>query len=354
MISRTVVGVQPGPRPRKYKETGFHGSFGTVLMKIQAPVFRLFETKLPDNFHFSNDQLLPIRDQAHCGSCWAHALTSTLADKIALYTNGRIKIPLSPQQLVDCMTQDASGCDGASLEGPVQQIKNSGFQIVPTDKYPYVAANGTCKTVASDYSVTISNYYNLANPIDTIGSATHLANIQNIKQHIYQHGPIVFGIKVYPSFQNYDGVSIYEPGPSEEMLGGHAVACVGWGKTTAGVEYWVCRNSWGPAWPPNHLSYYGPGKFFMKMGINNCTMEEQAVASLPEIKGQAVDPSIIPTAEEMSQQGFYDPSPGPGPSPGPSPIPDPGSPDENTGGISVFTILIVAAVLFVLFMLITK
>ena len=45
-----------------------------------------------------------IRNQGQCGSCWAFAATSALADRLCIYTRRTVDIILSPQQLVSCDT----------------------------------------------------------------------------------------------------------------------------------------------------------------------------------------------------------------------------------------------------------
>jgi len=296
--------------------------FGTDIVPLKGRQFLLNAVNIPDEFHFSGEQLLPTRNQGQCGGCWAFALTSSLHNRIAIYTNNQTRVALSPQQLIDCVSgNEQGGCEGATLEDPIINIESTNFQIVPETSYPYLGADGTCQDVKSDYSVTIAKHYVLTSPIDNIGDSTHLQNIENIKQNIYQHGPIVFGMSVYPSFMKYDGVSVYEPEPDESSLGGHAILGVGWGVTSKGVPFWVCRNSWGPSWPPKHLEYYGPGVFFMKMGINNCKMEEQAIGSIPKVTGENVDTSLIPTPDEIEHQGIYNPNVHPKPKPIPKPTP---------------------------------
>ena len=43
-----------------------------------------------------------IRNQGSCGSCWAFAATSALADRLCIYSKRSIDVILSPQQLVSC------------------------------------------------------------------------------------------------------------------------------------------------------------------------------------------------------------------------------------------------------------
>ena len=55
-----------------------------------------------------------VRDQSDCGSCWAHAATSVLSDRIKIARNAAWPdINLSPQVLISCQ-KDAFGCHGGS------------------------------------------------------------------------------------------------------------------------------------------------------------------------------------------------------------------------------------------------
>lgn len=54
-----------------------------------------------------------VRNQLHCGSCWAFSGTSAFADRICINTGQ--SVVLSPQQLVSCDTFDAHGCKGAMI-----------------------------------------------------------------------------------------------------------------------------------------------------------------------------------------------------------------------------------------------
>lgn len=58
--------------------------------------------------------------------------------------------------------------------------------------------------------------------------------------------PFAFGFDVYESFENlHSQNALYNPGPNEQYLGGHAVVCVGYIPSTS---RWIVRNSWGPDW----------------------------------------------------------------------------------------------------------
>jgi hypothetical protein len=82
---------------------------------------------------------------------------------------------------------------------------------------------------------------------------------------IYNYGPCVISFQIYTSFLKFFRgkfkKSIYtaqifiddiEKNDGTAILGGHAVAIVGWGEvpSTLGenLKYWIVRNSWGKAW----------------------------------------------------------------------------------------------------------
>ena len=69
--------------------------------------------------------------------------------------------------------------------------------------------------------------------------------------------PIVFGLKVYKSFENTDAsgrVDTPDYDPDKE-LGGHALAIVGYVSTNPGSTTWIVRNSWGTGWGDNGYCY---------------------------------------------------------------------------------------------------
>ena len=121
-----------------------------------------------------------------------------------------------------------------------------------------------------------------------------------MKAHIYHDGPIIGAmLSVFPDFAKYDGVSIYDPKQNQKSEGGHAIEILGWGTNDDGIEYWICRNSWGDNWPASHLQGMGKGWFYIRMGVNACRMEEVAYAVLPT-------PDDVQDAnQELKDDSFY-------------------------------------------------
>lgn len=87
------------------------------------------------------------------------------------------------------------------------------------------------------------------------------ANFTAVKQALAQGYPVVIGFDVYESFET-DSVAAtgLMPMPNkarEQLLGGHAVALVGYNDST---QRFIARNSWGTSWGDR-------GYFYMPYGV---------------------------------------------------------------------------------------
>lgn len=278
-----------------------HPPLGTRVKGGKLPLrFHLTaEEDLPESYKYTPDQLTPIRDQGQCGSCWAFATTSVIADRVKIKSNGAINVPISVQNLLNCYGRT---CEGADVDDALKNIPPEAY-IAESD-YPYQQSAGgnrfgTCITKPPGYYDTIapSSTYQID------GNGRDL--IRNMKAHIYHDGPIIGAmLAVYPDFNYYDGLSIYDPSPNQTSEGGHAIEILGWGKNDDGVEYWICRNSWGSEWPSSHLPGEGVGWFYIKMGVNASRIEEVAYACIPTPQNvgnaQQVDGSDAYAGEDIT------------------------------------------------------
>jgi C1A family cysteine protease len=186
-----------------------------------------------------------IRDQGQCGSCWAFSTSGALEGAYGVQ-NKRATSYLSPQQLVDCNT-DNSGCDGGDLGVSFSYVQSNGLQS--DSSYTYQAVQQNCvfdstKVAVKPISlVYCSNYDNDPQTQCTI----------EIVYRILTKGPASIGIDAgNKHFQNYAG-GIYTTKCKNDD---HAVILVGYGvDSKTGLQYWTVRNSWGASWGDNGYIY---------------------------------------------------------------------------------------------------
>ena len=100
-----------------------------------------------------------------------------------------------------------------------------------------------------------------------------------IQTEIIAHGSVTAGMVVAEDFMHYKGgVYKYDHG---DLIGGHAVKIVGWGKDAATkVDFWIVENSWGPEWGEN-------GFFKIKFGEN--LIDSNSFFALPDLESSKIN-----------------------------------------------------------------
>lgn len=186
---------------------------------------------LPPAFDWSGRGVLSaVKDQHDCGACWSFTTVQTL-EAAAAVVGGSLST-LSAQQLLDCDKSWNQGCVGGNVAASIGYLRKYG--AMRDDDYPYRnAASEACAYRPELVAVRVSELMRIPP-----GSEAQL-------QHaLIQYGPLAVSVDA-AGWQHYAGGVI-----SQCADGGvnHAVQLVGWGTTSAGVDYWNIRNSWSAAW----------------------------------------------------------------------------------------------------------
>jgi C1A family cysteine protease len=193
-------------------------------------------TALPLTVDYRTKNVLtPVKDQGQCGCCWAYAALGALEPAVAMKTK-TTPVSLSEQELVDCSAQE---CNGGYMDQAYFYIQSKNGMCRTTNYPLYTAKKNTCARNTS--SVTTA-------PVVTW---TWVASDELSLQKAVAIRPVTTAIFVAQVLYNYKSGILYEPtcnnAPNDVN---HGIVVVGYG-TENGVDYWLCRNSWGQTWGDN-------------------------------------------------------------------------------------------------------
>lgn len=298
----------------------------------KAPIhFPKIKISLPKNFNGKEiwkGLLSPVRNQGSCGSCWAFASVTCLADKFNIQSMGKLHLVLSVAQVIICDWQGkefqikhpqeqqalaaklneialtkTGACTGNTLLDawrylyvsgtPTEKCQPDNFtDFPPISKYTEARGLPHCADIAGAFGDFCSDYdwdprtgalhgtparqFRAITYYTIPGTARDGGKIEYIMQSIFRWGPVNTGMHVYSDFYEFDPKKeIYEWDGKSPLVGGHAIELLGWGEEENGKKFWWVRNSWGVDWGIE-------GYFKMIRGINNCQIEENVVSGGPD------------------------------------------------------------------------
>jgi len=226
----------------------FAGSSAAPLADSPAaPSANVGVRALPSSWDWRDKGVISsVKDQGHCGSCWAFATTETVESHVALGSQNTLEV-LSPQQLVSCAPNPlhcggVGACEGSVPEVAYQYIQLYG--MVTEWMYPYTSYfgksdscsfNGT-KTAAV---ISISGYQKL--PPNSY---------QAVLDALVHVGPLAVNVEAdkWSDYHSgvFDGCS-----KKTDVHIDHVVQLVGYGTDPKGGDYFLIRNSWDATWGEN-------------------------------------------------------------------------------------------------------
>lgn len=262
-------------------------------VRINSPIKQLRADELPKEWDWRNvsevnylsvskNQHIPI----YCGSCWAFATTSALADRFHILQGPNYNpISLSAQAVVNCQPGGGS-CHGGN---PLDVYEFAYLHGIPDDTCQQYMSRDSHSDLCSPLQICqncvppipkenedgrvrcfpitrFTNYF-----VEQYGTVT---GADKMKSEIYLRGPIECALEVTQSFHEYTG-GIYEEYKQEWYLN-HAVSIVGFGIEND-VEFWIVRNSWGTYWGEE-------GYFRIRMHENNNGIEQDCTWAVPSFQ----------------------------------------------------------------------
>ena len=211
--------------------------------KIEYDSNMKFETK--GMYYEFEDQIIPeqvdwrehnavthVKDQGHCGGCWAFSTTGSVEGIVAIETGKLLNI--SEQQLIDCSgVQGNHGCEGGIMERGFQYIIDNGG-ICSEEDYPYQGVDNQCQDCET--IVDIKKYGDI-----------YPKNEKVLKRAVAQQ-PVSVAIQANISSFRFYKEGIYSDYNCGDQLD-HGVLVVGYGTDEVqNMDYWLVKNSWGKFW----------------------------------------------------------------------------------------------------------
>eukprot|EP00747_Dinoflagellata_sp_TGD_P081965 gnl/TRDRNA2_/TRDRNA2_161509_c0_seq3.p1 gnl/TRDRNA2_/TRDRNA2_161509_c0~~gnl/TRDRNA2_/TRDRNA2_161509_c0_seq3.p1 ORF type:complete len:302 (+),score=26.78 gnl/TRDRNA2_/TRDRNA2_161509_c0_seq3:84-989(+) len=248
---------------------------------LSDPLWPYMST-LPEEWDIRNIDGLnlasPARNQLECGSCWAHAASSALADRINLVHKGTIaSVNLAPQVLMNCIKDDL-GCEGGDQSDAYKWIERS--EGLPDETcQPYRAEKLKHAGKCAEHPILVClNQIDQKQPLHPVrnflryGIVAHgiVKGEEHIKQALVQGGPLACDI-CSKGLDNYAGGVWQGVG---KLCNDHSISIAGYGTTSDGVPYWVVRNSWGSFWGEE-------GWLRIRRGNNTANIEHSCAWALP-------------------------------------------------------------------------
>jgi C1A family cysteine protease len=179
----------------------------------------------------------PIEDQGDLGSCTGNAIAG-----IVEYLDRRAGKNIDVSRLFiyyeERVLEGSVGYDaGAYIRDGIKVVNKKGACL--ESLWPYVTYRFATRPSPAAYTDAAKR---------KASSYQRCANFTAVKQALAQGLPVVIGFDVYESFESQavanTGLMPY-PQPGEQLLGGHAVALVGYNDAT---QRFIARNSWGTSW----------------------------------------------------------------------------------------------------------
>lgn len=175
-----------------------------------------------------------VKDQGHCGSCWAFAAVASLESAYCL--KGNNLTTFSEQQVTSCDTS-SSGCQGGFPGDALEFIKSLGG-ICRENDFPYTSGD-------SGETGTCPNQLCQVVKVEIKGVGKVDESDQGLLEAVSRQ-PVAVGVAAgNDTWKQYKSGVVSHCASSELD---HAVLVVGYGGSDGRAPYYTVKNSWGTTW----------------------------------------------------------------------------------------------------------
>jgi C1A family cysteine protease len=193
-----------------------------------------------------------VYDQGHLGSCTANAIgfcyhyDEIKQREVSAFIPSRLFIYYNERNIEGHVSEDS----GAEIHDGIQVIHSLG--VCSEIDWPYDINKFKDKPAPNCYDTALTH--------KTIDYRAISQNLDQLKAALIEGYPVVFGFNVYESFESDEVAKtgiMPIPKLNEKLLGGHAVALVGFDNIKS---VFIVRNSWGSGWGDKGY-FYMPYEF---------------------------------------------------------------------------------------------
>ena len=209
-------------------------------------------TKLPAKVDLRSKCPKVVYDQGQIGSCTANAIAGAIEfdqikqgvtewtpSRLFIYYNERVMEGTNPS--VDSGAQIRDGIKSVATQGVCKEDPTWPYSDQNTNPNPCPNCKYAQKPSAAAYAEAAQNKIKIYQRLNS-------SVLNTLKGCLAGGYPFVFGFTVYESFESQQVAQtgiVPMPGPSEKVVGGHAVLAVGYDDST---HQFIVRNSWGKGW----------------------------------------------------------------------------------------------------------
>ena len=191
-----------------------------------------------------------VYDQGNLGSCVANATLALYEYDKPDFDGSRLFLYYNARKIDGNTSEDA----GSYISSGIKSMVNDG--VCNEKLWSYDTNKFAIEPTKECYENALNHQVLDRNQIDQ--------NINDMKACVNSGEPFAFGMILFDSFQNIgkDG-NMKLPKNGEDILGGHAVTCVGYNDKKS---HFIVRNSWSKDWGDNGY-FYVPYDFFKNKNV---------------------------------------------------------------------------------------